>query len=86
MVKFDPGVILYVNGTLNIDGESGDDVTLTRSGTSGTWDGIQINYGGSGAINYATIDYANRGIYAYSPSSLTVQNAETQRTRKNAKF
>jgi parallel beta-helix repeat protein len=64
-VIFAPGKKLIINGTLIANG-----ATFTRSGSSGTWGGIQFNSGSSGSISYCTIEKAYYGIYCngYMPT------------------
>lgn len=73
-VKFAPNASLIINGTLNVNGTSGNPVTFTRSGSSGTWDGIRFNSGSSGTITYATIDYATKGVYVNNTNNVTIDN------------
>ncbi len=67
-LTFASGASLIVNGTLNAIGNSSSGITFTRSGTSGTWGGIQFNSGSSGNLQYCTIQYASNGIYCYNSS------------------
>nr|NIR93102.1 S8 family serine peptidase [Gammaproteobacteria bacterium]NIW46518.1 S8 family serine peptidase [Gammaproteobacteria bacterium]NIW97859.1 S8 family serine peptidase [Phycisphaerae bacterium] len=77
-IKFDPGIKLTINGTLNVNGQSGSEVTFTRSGTSGTWDGIQFQTGSSGTIAYATVDHATKGVYVSDTDNVTIDNCTIQ--------
>ncbi|MEW6509285.1 MAG: reprolysin-like metallopeptidase [Bacteroidota bacterium] len=74
-IYFNQGASLIVNGTLNAVGNSTNKITFTRSGSSGTWDGIKFNSGSSGSVQYCDISYANYGVHLYiSPSSIVVSN------------
>lgn len=73
---FASGTSLTVNGTLNAVGTSSNPITFNRSGSSGTWGGIQFNYGSSGSISYANIRYATNGVYFNNTgsTSITISN------------
>ncbi len=73
-ISFPSGYSLVVNGTLNASGTSASRATFTRSGTSGTWGGIQYQSGSSGSLQYAYINYATYGVYANN-SSPTISNS-----------
>lgn len=83
-LKFDNGISFVVNGTLNVNGQSGSEVTFDRSGASGTWGGIQFNSGSDGDIYYANIKYAtqaikfnNLGLSYIEISNCTIENNST---------
>jgi tetratricopeptide (TPR) repeat protein len=61
-VKFASGYSLIIYGALVADGTSSSRVTFDRSGTSGTWGGIQLKAGSSGTIGYSDISHASTGI------------------------
>ena len=67
-IQIASGKTLTVIGTLTAQGTSGNNITFTRSGTVGTWGGIQFNNGSSGNLQYCNIQYANNGIYCYNSS------------------
>lgn len=69
-LTFASGASLVVNGTLNAIGNSSSGITFNRSGTSGTWGGIQFNSGSSGNLQYCNISNATTGIYLYNSSPL----------------
>ena len=75
-VRFESGAKLMVYGRLIANGTSGDRITFTRSGSSGTWSGIELS--GSGANNsslqYCDINYARSPIVATSTTNLTISN------------
>ena len=73
-MSFAHNTSLIVYGALNVNGASANPVTFTRSGASGSWDGIQFQNGGSGTITYATIDYATKGVYLSSAGGVTIDN------------
>jgi hypothetical protein len=56
-LSFAPSTSLVVNGTLNVN-----QATFTRSGTSGSWNGIVFNQGSGGTIQNCNISYASTGI------------------------
>ena len=67
-LTFASGTSLIVNGTLNAIGNSSSSITFNRSGSSGSWGGIQFNNGSSGNLQYCNIYYATNGVYAYNSS------------------
>ncbi|MBX3006955.1 MAG: right-handed parallel beta-helix repeat-containing protein [Melioribacteraceae bacterium] len=58
-LRFGSGYSLIINGTLNAN-----NVYFTRSGSTGTWGGIQFNSGASGTLSYCTIQNAQNGVYS----------------------
>lgn len=75
-LTFASGCYLVVNGTLNAVGNTTNPITFTRSGTSGTWGGIQFNPYSSGTINNAIIRYATKGVDINQINTLTISNSE----------
>ena len=73
-ITFANGKSLIVNGTLNAVGNSTNGITFNRSGSSGTWGGIQFNSGSTGSLDYCTITNASTGIYCYN-SSPTIKHS-----------
>ncbi len=67
-LSFNSDCKLIVNGTLNAIGNSTNGITFNRSGSSGTWGGIQFNSGSTGSLDYCTITNASTGIYCYNSS------------------
>lgn len=61
-VEFATGSQLIINGILEADGTSSDEITFDRSGASGTWDGIRFQSGSSGTLDYCTILNAVNGV------------------------
>ncbi len=72
IIKVLPGKEISVAGTLNV----GNNVTFSRaSASSSTWDGIDIESGGSLSVSgSATISYAYTGIDIYGTSPLSIPN------------
>ncbi len=52
----------FIEGTLKIQGSEGNEATLTRLISSGTWKGIFVNSTGSVDIQYAMIEYGELGL------------------------
>ncbi len=77
-IKFNSAKKLTINGTLNVNGQSGSEVTFTRTGTSGTWSGIQFQTGSSGTIAYATIEHATKGVFVSNTNNVTIDNCTIQ--------
>ncbi len=65
-LKMANGVILATNGTLRIEGEPGNPVTITCNAatcTKGIWNGIDaLSATSIVSVNYATIEWASTGI------------------------
>ncbi len=65
IMKFQSSKKLQVYGTLIAEGTSGNHITFTRSGTSGTWYGINFENSSSDAnciVEYSDISQASNGI------------------------
>lgn len=73
-LSFASGCALIVNGTLNAVGNSSNPIIFTRSGSSGTWSGIQFNSGSSGNIQYCNINEAYYGIRCDNASPTIANN------------
>jgi hypothetical protein len=76
-LNFAMGSSLIVNGTLNAVGNSANRITFTRSGSSGTWGGIQFNSGSTGSLSYCNISNVSAsgvGAITINNSSPTIQN------------
>ncbi|MFA7418596.1 MAG: S8 family serine peptidase [Melioribacteraceae bacterium] len=73
-LTFASGCALIVNGTLNAVGNSTSRITFTRSGSSGTWNGIQFSPGSSGNIQYCNINNAYYGIKCDNSSPAIIRN------------
>jgi hypothetical protein len=67
---------VVIKGTLIVDGvsDSGNGVTFTRTGTSGTWAGIVFENGGSGELDYANFSYCATGVQISGEGTLSVAN------------
>jgi hypothetical protein len=65
-----------VKGTLVISGSSGtgNQVTFTRTGTSGTWGGIVLENGGSGDITYADFSHCGTALRISDGGTLSVDH------------
>ncbi len=66
LVKFNNGKKLRIYGTLIAEGTASNNITFTRSGSSGSWYGIRFENSSVDAnciIKYANIEYATYGIY-----------------------
>ncbi len=70
-VKFDPGVHLYVEGSLAADGSSAKPITFSPNNTASLspWGGIQFNATATGSVSWSTFDRADRavGVIGSSP-------------------
>lgn len=67
-VYLNSGTELSIYGTLSANG-----ATFTRSGTTGSWDGIKFRSNSTGSITNSTIKYATYGTYCYY-SNPTINN------------
>ena len=73
LLYFASGASLIVNGTLNAVGSAPSGITFNRSGSTGTWGGIQFNSGSSGNLQYCTIQNASVGINCTNTGSASIQ-------------
>ncbi len=70
-VKFDPGVHLFIDGSLVADGTSVKPITFGPNNTASLipWAGIQFNASSSGgSVSWATFDRVDRAVTALSSS------------------
>src|SRR5438034_2749864 len=75
MVRFEPGVHLFVEGRLTADGTSAKAITFTANNTASPfpWGGIQFNASSSGSISWSTFDRVDRAVTA-TASSLSLSS------------
>jgi hypothetical protein len=73
---FGSGASLEIKGTFTGNGTSGtgNHVTFTRTGASGTWGGIVLENGGSGDIQYADFSYCSTALQISGEGTLSVAN------------
>ena len=83
-LKFAAGKKLTINGPLSAQGTSGNRITFQS--ISGTWYGIEVNYGGYTPLNYCIIKNATCGIRAYQTSNLYVENCEVTNNTNGITF
>ena len=62
LVQIAAGKAILVQGSIKVNGTSAGGVTFTPNPTPGTWDGIQVQMGGSAAISYAQLKYPTTGL------------------------
>jgi hypothetical protein len=62
IISIPSGKTITVNGTLNAIGKSGSSITFNRSGSSGSWGGIDFGSNGEGHFQYCTFKNANTAI------------------------
>ncbi len=78
-LRFDPGLSLTVEGTLNVQGLNGNPVTFTAkpgSPARGDWTGIEIETTSPMAtFNYAILEFADIAIDVTSPASVTINDS-----------
>jgi len=68
ILQFDPGVALYVNGTLNMTGTTTQPISLTNVTGAGAWAGIAFRPGSAGALDH--VHLSNAGNPALQDSRL----------------
>lgn len=83
---FATGTGLTVYGTLVMDGTTTNNITLTRIGSSGTWDGINFQYSASGTIDYCNISYAQTALLLSGSSSVDITNSNIHDNTQNGIF
>jgi putative surface-exposed virulence protein len=62
LVQVAAGKAIIVAGTVKVQGVAGTGVTFSPNPMPGTWDGIQVQMGGSATISYATMNYPTTGL------------------------
>ena len=69
-VKADPGVHLYVRGTLIADGRSDKPISFAANKTASNapWGGVQFNASSTGSVSWSTLSRAERALYASQSS------------------
>jgi hypothetical protein len=67
------GASINVAGNLVVEGSPEGKVTFTRSGPTGTWNGIAIT-GGTSTISYADISYCGTAVRVSGNSALTMEH------------
>jgi len=81
-LKFYNSVSLYVNGTLNVSGSSGNRVLMTRFDESHAWSGLSFLYDSTGDLDYCTVEHATystgKGVSANTPTSLSFDHCILQ--------
>ena len=73
-LEFNDDYAIEVSGELNIQGTDSSPVILTSDTSepeAGDWEGIVIRSGGAAIINYATVEYAERGIEVEGSAEIT---------------
>src|SRR5947208_12696972 len=80
MVRFEPGVHLFVEGRLTADGTSAKAITFTANNTASPfpWGGIQFNASSSGSISWSTFDRVDRALTATDSSPDVTRNTVLQ--------
>src|SRR5881409_4208908 len=80
IVRFDPGVHLFVEGRLTADGTPAKPITFTANNTGSPfpWGGIQFNASSSGSVSWSTFDRADRAITATDSSPDIISNKVIQ--------
>src|SRR2546422_615927 len=79
-VKFDPGVHLYIEGSLVADGTATRAIIFTANNTGSPipWGGIQFNASSSGSISWSTFDRVDRAVTATVSSPSISSNTVLQ--------
>jgi len=83
-LKFASSKKLTINGTIVATGTSSQRITFQAN--SGTWYGIEVNYGGYTAFNYCNIKNATCGIRGYQTSNLTLDHCEITNNTNGVTF
>ncbi|KAA0227168.1 T9SS C-terminal target domain-containing protein [candidate division KSB1 bacterium] len=68
------GVVLKIYGAFNVNGTEASPVTFDRSGSSGNWIGIRYKANSEGTINWATIRYAQKGVWVDNEDSIVLEH------------
>src|SRR2546430_685174 len=80
IVRFEPGVHLFVEGRLTPDGPSAKAITSPANNTASPfpWGGIQFNASSSGSISWSTFDRVDRALTATDSSPDVTRNTVLQ--------
>ncbi|MEW5742707.1 MAG: right-handed parallel beta-helix repeat-containing protein [Myxococcota bacterium] len=73
-------VEIVVNGTLVVSGSAGSVATLTTSGSSGSWQGVRVEAGGSATFSYARVEKASQGVTAVGNATITNSTFDANNT------
>ncbi len=76
-VRFQTLCDLTVEGTLDVNGTSGSPVLFTSDSLTpapGDWDYIDLRGTATATLDFATVEYADRGVYALSGSVATLND------------
>ncbi len=86
-IMFQNGKSLIINGKLIANGTSSQPITLTRSGSSGSWGPIVLN--GSGAsgstLNYVKMTHGTE-VQVINTSNVTISNSRFENTSYGIRF
>lgn len=78
MVKFDSGVKLTIQGTLDASGTEGQPITFTSNQTTpaaGDWDVLKFEAGSSNSdLTWCVIEYATTGVFVYAGPGISNLN------------
>ncbi|MDZ7268883.1 MAG: right-handed parallel beta-helix repeat-containing protein [candidate division KSB1 bacterium] len=68
------GVVMKIYGVFNVNGTEASPVTFDRSGSSGNWIGIRYKANSEGTISWATIRYAQKGVWVDNEDSIVLEH------------
>jgi hypothetical protein len=80
-VRFQTNTDLTVEGTLDVNGASGSPVLFTSDSltpAAGDWDFIDLRVTGSATVDFATVEYADRGFYMLDGTSTTLSDVTSR--------
>ncbi len=72
------GASLYVDGSLQANGNASAPILFGANGTSPRWGGIEFNATGSGSLTFAELDRADAAVVAVSCSPIVANNVVTR--------
>ena len=66
-VATSPKLDFLIQGSLDVNGASGSEVVLTSDAAvpaAGDWSGVRLVTGSTGTLDWATVSWADNGVYA----------------------
>ncbi len=80
-VRFQASTDLTIEGTLDVNGSSGSSVLFTSDSLTpapGDWDYVDLRSNGNATFDFATLEYADRGIYMLNNSVATLNDVTSR--------
>ena len=75
-----PKLDFLIQGSLDVNGASGSEVVLTSDAAvpaAGDWSGVRLVTGSTGTLDWATVSWADNGVYATGAGTTATLNRVT---------